>query len=135
VTSPILSATARALAPLVLVFSVFALLRGHNEPGGGFVGGLLGAAAFALWALAFGVDAARRKLRAEPRALVAAGLAVALAAGLAGPAAGLPFLGALWPAFSLPVLGKLGTPVIFDVGVYLAVLGVALTVFFTLMED
>ena len=134
-TSPILSATARALAPLVLVFSVFALLRGHNEPGGGFVGGLLGAAAFALWALAFGVDAARRKLRAEPRALVAAGLAVALAAGLAGPAAGLPFLGALWPAFSLPVLGKLGTPVIFDVGVYLAVLGVALTVFFTLMED
>jgi len=135
VTSPILSATARALAPLVLVFSVFALLRGHNEPGGGFVGGLLGAAAFALWALAFGVDAARRKLRAEPRALVAAGLAVALAAGLAGPAAGLPFLGALWPAFSLPVLGKLGTPVIFDVGVYLAVLGVALTVLFTLMED
>ena len=134
-TSPILAATARALAPLVLVFSVFALLRGHNEPGGGFVGGLLGAAAFALWALAFGVDAARQKLRAEPRALVAAGLAVALAAGLAGPAAGLPFLGALWPAFSLPVLGKLGTPVIFDVGVYLAVLGVALTFFFTLMED
>jgi multicomponent Na+:H+ antiporter subunit B len=135
VTSPILSATARALAPLVLVFSVFALLRGHNEPGGGFVGGLLGAAAFALWALAFGVDAARRKLRAEPRVLVAAGLAVALAAGLAGPTAGLPFLGALWPAFSLPVLGKLGTPVIFDVGVYLAVLGVTLTVFFSLMED
>jgi multicomponent Na+:H+ antiporter subunit B len=135
VTSPILAATARALAPLVLVFSAFALLRGHNEPGGGFVGGLLGAAAFALWALAFGVDAARQKLRAEPRALVAAGLAVALAAGLAGPAAGLPFLGALWPAFSLPVLGKLGTPVIFDVGVYLAVLGVALTFFFTLMED
>ena len=134
-TSPILAATARALAPLVLVFSAFALLRGHNEPGGGFVGGLLGAAAFALWALAFGVDAARQKLRAEPRALVAAGLAVALAAGLAGPAAGLPFLGALWPAFSLPVLGKLGTPVIFDVGVYLAVLGVALTFFFTLMED
>jgi len=135
VTSPILAATARALAPLVLVFSAFALLRGHNEPGGGFVGGLLGAAAFALWALAFGVDAARQKLRAEPRALVAAGLAVALAAGLAGPAAGLPFLGALWPAFSLPVLGKLGTPVIFDVGVYLAVLGVALAFFFTLMED
>jgi multicomponent Na+:H+ antiporter subunit B len=135
VTSPILSATARALAPLVLVFSVFALLRGHNEPGGGFVGGLLAAAAFALWALAFGVGAARAKLRAEPRALVAAGLGVALASGLAGPAAGLPFLGALWPGFALPVLGKLGTPVIFDVGVYLAVLGVTLTVFFSLMED
>jgi multicomponent Na+:H+ antiporter subunit B len=135
VTSPILSATARALAPLVLVFSVFALLRGHNEPGGGFVGGLLAAAAFALWALAFGVGAARAKLRAEPRALVAVGLGVALASGLAGPAAGLPFLGALWPGFALPVLGKLGTPVIFDVGVYLAVLGVTLTVFFSLMED
>jgi multicomponent Na+:H+ antiporter subunit B len=135
VTSPILSAAARALAPLVLVFSVFALLRGHNEPGGGFVGGLLAAAAFALWALAFGVGAARAKLRAEPLALVAAGLGVALASGLAGPAAGLPFLGALWPGFALPVLGKLGTPVIFDVGVYLAVLGVTLTVFFSLMED
>jgi len=135
VRSPLLGAAARALAPLILVFSVFALLRGHNDPGGGFVGGLLAAAAFALWALAFGVEAARAKLRADPRGLMAAGLAVALGSGLAGPAAGRPFLGALWPELVLPVLGKLGTPLVFDGGVYLAVLGVTLTIFFALMED
>ena len=57
VNSPIFRTAARLLMPLLLLFSVFLLLRGHNEPGGGFVGGLVAAAAFALYAIAFGVQA------------------------------------------------------------------------------
>ncbi|HMN02746.1 MAG TPA: MnhB domain-containing protein, partial [Geobacter anodireducens] len=61
-----LATAVRLLLPLLLLFSLFLLLRGHNEPGGGFVGGLVAAAAFALHALAHGVAAARRVLRVEP---------------------------------------------------------------------
>ena len=52
--------------PLLLLFAVFLLLRGHNQPGGGFVGGLVVAASFVLYSIAFGVDAARRALLVRP---------------------------------------------------------------------
>lgn len=132
--SLILSTTARAIMPLTLVFSVFLLMRGHNAPGGGFVGGLVAAAAFALASLADGVDAARHALRVEPRTLMALGVATMLASGLAGPATGGAFLEGRWLELRLPVIGKIGTPLLFDVGVYLAVVGVALTLLFALEE-
>jgi multicomponent Na+:H+ antiporter subunit B len=55
-TSLILKTTARFLMPFLLLFSVFLFLRGHNEPGGGFTGGLVAAAAFALYSIAFGAE-------------------------------------------------------------------------------
>ena len=64
--SPIFRTAARLLMPLLLLFSVFLLLRGHNEPGGGFVGGLVAAAAFALYAIAFGTRRARQALVVSP---------------------------------------------------------------------
>ncbi len=64
-TSLILSTATRYMLPLLLLFSIFLLLRGHNEPGGGFVGGLVAAAAFALYAIAFDVATARRTLGVE----------------------------------------------------------------------
>jgi multicomponent Na+:H+ antiporter subunit B len=127
VSSVILRTATRYLVPLLLLFSWFLLWRGHHEPGGGFVGGLVVASAFALLAVAEGPDAARRALRLEPRSWIALGLGLALAAGLAGAAAGAPFLTGLWA-------GKLGTPLLFDVGVYLVVAGVVLTVLLEL-ED
>ena len=60
--------------PLLLLFAVFLLLRGHNEPGGGFVGGLVAAAAFALYVIAFGVERARRALLVQPMTLLGVGL-------------------------------------------------------------
>jgi multicomponent Na+:H+ antiporter subunit B len=131
----ILESAARGLLPLLLLVSLFVLLRGHNEPGGGFVGGLVAAAAVALVALASGVDAARRVLRVSPLALVGAGLSLALGAGLAGLVAGRPFLAGLWLELPLPVVGKLGTPVVFDVGVYLVVVGITLTILLPLLEE
>jgi len=117
----VLRVATRHLVPLLLLFSLFLLWRGHHEPGGGFAGGLVAASAFLLLSLAEGPEAARRALRFEPRSLVGAGLALALAAGLAGSAAGVPFLTGLW-------LGNLGTPLLFDAGVYLVVTGAVLLV-------
>jgi multicomponent Na+:H+ antiporter subunit B len=133
--SLILSTATRAIFPLMLLFSVFMLIRGHNEPGGGFVGGLVAATAFSLYAMAHDAARARHALRVDPRSLVALGLAIAACAGLIGLAAGLPFMTGMWVPVPLPVVGKVGTPVLFDLGVYLVVLGVVLTMVFALAEE
>ena len=136
-TSLILATAARYLLSLLLVFSIFTLMRGHNEPGGGFIGGLIAAAAFALNAVAFDVATTRRTLRVDPRTLVPLGLLIALASGIAPLLAGRPFLTGMWLTARLPGLGKLtiGTPLVFDCGVYLVVLGVTLTMILTLAEE
>lgn len=133
--SLILSTATRYLLPLLLLFSFFLLLRGHNEPGGGFVGGLVAAAAFALYALALDVQAARGILRVDPRVLIGVGVLTSASSGALSMLAGKPFLTALWLKQPLPVLGKVGTPLLFDVGVYLLVLGVTLMIIFALVEE
>ncbi|MEX1114684.1 MAG: Na+/H+ antiporter subunit B [Akkermansiaceae bacterium] len=133
--SVILATVSRLLTGLLLVFSVFLLLRGHNLPGGGFAGGLVAASAFVLYALASGFPAARRLLVFYPRVIMGFGLVLAIVAGLAGNVAGLPFLTGLWDKTPLPVIGKLGTPLLFDVGVFFAVLGVTTLIVFSLGED
>jgi multicomponent Na+:H+ antiporter subunit B len=80
--SPIFHTAARLLMPLLLMFSVFLLLRGHNQPGGGFVGGLIAAAAFSLYAISFGVARARQALLVRPVNLLGVGLLIALVSGL-----------------------------------------------------
>ena len=136
-TSIIFRATARALLPLCLVFSMFLFVRGHNEPGGGFVGGLVAAAAWTLYAIAHGPAAARRDLRVDPLLLIGVGLLLALASGLLGLLQAGAFLAALWGQVSPPGLGPvdLGTPVVFDLGVYLVVVGVTLSIILTLAEE
>jgi len=133
--SPILVAATRLILPLLLVFAVFLFLRGHNAPGGGFAGGLVAAAGFALHALANGVDAARRLLVVDPRTLIGTGLATALGSGLLPLFAGQAFMTGLWLPEPLPVLGKVGTPVLFDAGVFLVVVGIVTLVFFSLEEE
>ena len=133
--SPILRSGARFLVPLMLLFSLFLLVRGHNEPGGGFVGGLVAATAFALVLLAEGRAAAERLLRWDPLAFVAGGLLLALMSGVPPLLRGRPFMTGLWLKAPLPVLGKIGSPVVFDAGVYLVVLGIVLAILFSLAED
>ena len=130
-TSLILRTAARVLMPLLLLYGLFLLLRGHNAPGGGFAGGLVVAAAYSLSAFAFGNAAARRALLVDPSRLIGAGLLLAFGTGFLPVLAGKPFLTALWPA---PALG-LGTPLIFDVGVFCVVIGVVLTITFMLGEE
>ena len=136
--SVILSAATRVLVSLMLVFSLFMLLRGHNEPGGGFIGGLLAATGFALYAIAHGTEAARRALRVDPRAIAMAGLALALLSGLMAALAGAPFLTGLWWFVDTGNGGKglpLSTVLMFDIGVYLVVVGAVLTLVFALEEE
>jgi multicomponent Na+:H+ antiporter subunit B len=136
-TSLILSTAARYLLSLLLVFSVFILIRGHDEPGGGFIGGLIAAAAFALNAVAFDAATTRRTLRIDPRMLVPLGLLIALGSGTAPLLAGEAFLTGIWFTAYAPGLGELtlGTPLMFDCGVYLVVLGVTLTMILALAEE
>jgi len=125
------------LHPLLLVFSVFLLLRGHNEPGGGFVGGLIAATAFCLQVIAYDVRTARRILRLDPRVMIATGLLLAAVSGLYTMFTGAPFLTSSW--WDIKLLGlatiHLGTPLIFDVGVYHVVLGVTLLLVFSFAEE
>ncbi len=132
IPSLILRTSARSLLVLLLLFSVFELLRGHNDPGGGFIGGLLAAAAFSLYALAYGVDPARAVLRLHPLTVAGAGLLVAAAAGAAALVRGESFLTGLWYPDPLPGIGKVSSVLVFDVGVYLVVLGTTLLIVFTL---
>lgn len=134
--SPIILRTAvRVVIPLLVLMSFFLLLRGHDEPGGGFVGGLLLASALALHALAFGVRASRALLPADPRTIAASGLVLSIVAGLAGPLAGEPFLTGLWLKQPLPGIGKLSTVLLFDIGVFLVVVGTTLLILFALEEE
>jgi len=136
-TSLVLRTATRFLITLLLLFSIFLLLRGHNEPGGGFVGGLVGASAFALYSIAYDVMSTRRALRIDPRTFIALGLLLAIVSGLLPVFAGRPFLTGLWGYLDLPGLAALdvGTPLLFDIGVYLVVMGMTLTVILSLSEE
>ncbi len=124
---------ARLVVPFQVAFAVFLLLRGHNLPGGGFIGGLVLASALVLRKVA-------RPDRALPLAwtrLTGGGLLVAAAAGVAPMLAGKPFFTGLWGgSVWLPLLGdvKLGTPLLFDIGVFLIVTGVAARVLLLLFS-
>lgn len=133
--SLILDATTRLLMGLLLIFSVFMLLRGHNLPGGGFPGGLLAAAAFALKAVATDAASARRTLGIDPIWLIGIGLALGAGSGMAAWFEGLPFLTGLWNHTPLPAIGKFSSPLVFDIGVYLLVAGGLMLIIFSLEED
>ena len=130
-TSLILRTATRVLMPLLLLYGLFLLLRGHNAPGGGFAGGLVVAAAYSLNAFAFGVPAARRALIVDPTRLIGTGLLLALLSGLLPVFLGRSFLTALWPSGNIAA----GSPLFFDIGVFCVVIGVVLTMTFTLGEE
>ncbi len=132
--SVILSAATRVLMPLILAVSVFVFFRGHNEPGGGFIGGLLAATAFALLEKAEGLTAARKALIFDPESIAAAGLGCALLSGIWGGLGYGTFLKGVWPRLA----DEYGLPVssiaLFDFGVYLVVLGTVCAILFALEE-
>ena len=136
-TSSILRTTTRFILPLLLLFSVFLLVRGHHEPGGGFSGGLVAAAAFVLYRFAFGVEEVKRVLPVDARSLIGAGLLVAAGSGSLALLAGRPLMTGLWGQVFVPGVGALdlGTPLVFDVGVYLTVVGVTLSIILPLAEE
>ncbi|WP_042250621.1 Na+/H+ antiporter subunit B [Paracoccus sp. PAMC 22219] len=135
--SLILTTTTRLLAALLLMFSVYALLRGHNLPGGGFIGGLIGATAFILYTIATSVDEAQAALRVDPSNLAMAGLGVAALGGIGAGFAGDPFFTGQWLFLFRDgdSYVPLSTVLVFDIGVYMAVFGGILTLVFALEQE
>ncbi|MEM8630081.1 MAG: Na+/H+ antiporter subunit B [Pseudomonadota bacterium] len=139
--SVILQAGTRYLVGLLLLFSVYMLWRGHNEPGGGFIGGLIGSTGFVLYAIAFGTEAARNALRATPQTIAMFGLGLALVAGLFSAVFGDALFTGQWLFLGADPADKddkglpLSTVLVFDIGVYLVVFGSILTLVFAMEEE
>ena len=123
------------LLPILLLFSVFILLRGHYLPGGGFVGGLIASIAYVLHSFANGLEKTREIIKFHPGFLMPIGLSLALLSGFAPLLAELPFMTGLWFENPVPVIGSVGSALFFDIGVYLVVVGVVLTIIFTISES
>lgn len=137
IASPIYRAAAALLFFPILMFSLYLLLRGHNYPGGGFIAGLLSAVALILLSFARGLEQFHRILPFDPMRLASVGLLLTAVVSLAPVFSGAPFL-KHWNGYvDLPALGKtfLGTPLLFDIGVYLAVLGAVVKILFTLAKS
>jgi multicomponent Na+:H+ antiporter subunit B len=123
----------RTMAPIIatamVLFSIIVLLRGHNDPGGGFIGGLIAASAAAIYGMARGVSEVRRILRFNPLAYAGFGVVLSGVVGLISMLFGVPFMTALWlPGYVF------GVPGAFDVGVYFVVFG-TMTAIILALED
>ena len=137
IRSELLKIAAVRLKVILLVVSVYVLFRGHNQPGGGFMGGLLAGSAFILHGLAFGIEITRKLPLMRPFRWMGLGLMLIVASGLISIIyIDGSFLQGVWvmvPLFGLDL--KLGTPLMFDTGVYFAVAGMLMLVSSAIMEE
>ncbi len=126
--SPLLTMVARILLPPALLFAAYLFFRGHNLPGGGFVAGLMTAATIILQYVATG--RARVYAPVEAQRLIGWGLALAAITGIGALMAGMPFLTSTFGHIEIPLLGhfEASTASLFDLGVFLVVAGVTLTI-------
>lgn len=112
------------LSALMVIFSIFVLLRGHNEPGGGFIGGLIAASALAIFGIACGVASVRRAIVFHPMGVSGFGLFLAALAGIPSLFRSQAFMTSQWLELNIfHVEIVLSTPLFFDIGVYLVVVG------------
>jgi len=136
--SIILRVGTRYLSGILVLFSLYMLIRGHNEPGGGFIGGLIGSTGFVLYAIACSTAEARAALKFMPQNIAVAGLGISLLAGIAAALFGDPLFTGQW-LFINPTEDSKGLPLstvlVFDIGVYLVVFGSILSIFFAMEEE
>ena len=129
--SILLQITSSYLKYILFVLAFWFLLKGHNKPGGGFIAGLLVSSAFILEMLAFGISKVRNGMFLRPLNMAVVGITIALFFAVLPIFFGYPFFQGLWlPDFTLPFLGTLhvGTPLFFDLGVFMAVIGFVVSV-------
>lgn len=125
-----MAALARLLLPLALLVSIYIFLRGHNAPGGGFIAGLITAVALILQYLTNGVAWTHQRLSSNMLPLIGAGLLIATLTGLGSLVFGYPFLTSSFTHVHWPIIGdfELATAMLFDLGVYLVVVGATLLI-------
>ncbi|WP_342565604.1 Na+/H+ antiporter subunit A [Paenibacillus sp. FSL R7-0345] len=133
----ILQTMSKGIVLIIIVFSFYLFFAGHNHPGGGFIGALMTSAALVLMTIAFGMEQVRKALPVNYRLLTAVGLLLAILTASGSFLFGAPFLSHAFGHFDLPLLGdtELATAVLFDLGVYLAVVGVTMNIILSIGGD
>lgn len=133
----ILQFTTKIVFFIIVFFSVHIFFAGHYTPGGGFVGGLLTSSAIVLLLLAYDIKTLRSILPINYMYVVASGLIIALATAAFPMFVGKAFFTHFFDYFTLPIIGKtsLHTAALFDLGVFLVVVGVTMTIIQTIGED
>ena len=133
----ILQTAAKVLVFIIITFSIYIMFAGHNNPGGGFIGGLITASALLLLYIAFNAQTVLEILPMNFRMLGAAGLLLAVLTGAGSFLFDVPFLTQKYSYVNLPLFGETGlaTAVLFDLGVYCAVVGTTMTIIQSISED
>lgn len=121
---------------IIILYSLHLFFSGHYTPGGGFIGGLMTAGALVLLLLAFDIKTVVNTLQLDYIKLTATGLLIAVLTGIGSFFFKVPFLTHTFSYVELPFLGEtaLATAVLFDLGVYLVVIGVTMTIIQTIGE-
>jgi len=134
--SKILQIAAKYIKGLLIAFAIIALLRGHNYPGGGFIGGLIAALSVIYYSLAFDAKKVRKELLIQPHIYIVFGLTAVVVSFLPSILNDLALMKGVWLKLQIPFLGtlKLGTPFLFDIGVFLTVIGVTFLFYFSLTK-
>ncbi len=136
-TDVILQTATKVLVFIILTFSIYVLFAGHHYPGGGFVGGLATASAFVLLYITFDAQTMREIIPIDYKLLGALGILIAVLTGTGSLLLDLPFLTQGSIEMSLPLLGEteIASALIFDIGVYFAVIGTTMTIITSISED
>ncbi len=133
----ILQTVTKIVVFIILTFGVELFLSGHNNPGGGFIGGLVLSSAFVLLYLVFDIETVHKGIPFDFKKIAAFGVLLAVGTGLGSVIFGVPFLTQTASHFNLPVFGEteLSTVVLFEAGVALTVVGVVVTIILSISED
>ena len=131
----ILATILKALTPLFIGFALYMFFRGHDKPGGGFIAGLIASIPLMIHAMVFGYDITSKIFKIKPRLIAAIGLLLALLSGFFSVVKANSYMTPIWVDEKLPLIGKVGTPIIFDLGVFFVVFGVVLQITFLLTEE
>lgn len=132
IESTILKQAERFTFWILLLVSLYMLIRGHNHPGGGFIGGLIGASAFVVASMAQGVEGAAKRMPLSPHNMFIWGLLIGVASTLFGPLSGGSLMQGTWLHWGDL---HLGSPLVFDIGVYMTVIGIVTQMVFSLMSE
>jgi multicomponent Na+:H+ antiporter subunit B len=133
----ILQTVTKVAVFVILLFSVAIFFGGHYSPGGGFVGGLMTSAAIVLLLLAYDLKTVANLLPIDYKLVIASGLLISALTVSGALFFGTPLMTHAYKYYELPILGhtSLHTAVLFDLGVYLVVVGVTMTIIQTIGED
>ncbi|WP_028296601.1 MnhB domain-containing protein [Olivibacter sitiensis] len=131
----VLQTAIRVLLPIFFVYSLYLLFRGHDSPGGGFIGALVVSIALIFHVIAFGVTYTIEKYRINTMWLTASGLLLVFFGGVGPMLLDDGFFHAMWSNVKIPFIGTLSSVLLFDIGVYLGVVGSIMKISLTILEE